>query len=187
MVNALLLQQRKHTKAKKPLFLRQDAHRNKSLEKRWRKPKGMHSKMRLHLRGRRSSPSPGYASPHAVKGLTRFGFKEVYVQNVRSLEGFDPKTQIIVLGKLGLRKKMVLLKICVEKNYPVAQIKDIQAFMQKIEAGIASRKNKKQQEKKKDVAIEKTKDKKEAEKKEDTEETKKGEKSDKIKILEKKQ
>ena len=195
MVDTKLLQQRRLIKSKKPVFLRQDATRNKSLVKTWRKPKGMHSKMRIHLRGRRRSPSPGFASPRAVKGLTRQGFKEVYVQNVRDLEGFDAQTHIIVFGKIGLRKKMELLKICAEKKYPLAQIKDVHAFMKKVEAEMAHRKtHKKQKEEKKktrEESLKKAKDNKGAEKKETPEEvkeeTKKGEKSDKIKVLEKKQ
>ncbi|MDP3728823.1 MAG: eL32 family ribosomal protein [bacterium] len=196
MADARLLQQRRATKLKKPRFLRQDATRNKSLEKKWRKAKGMHSKMRLHLKGRRRSPSPGFASPRAVKGLTRQGLKEVHVNNAKDLEGFDLKTQIVVFGRIGLRNKMSLLKICGEKKYPIAQIKDISAFIQKVEADFATRKNKNKhkEEQKKKIKEESLKKIKEVDKKEEKtapaeaqEETKKGEKSDKIKVLEKKQ
>lgn len=197
MVDARLLQQRITLKKKKPRFLRQDATRNKSLKKHWRKPKGMHSKMRIHLRGRRRSPSPGFSSPRAVRGLTRQGFQEVYVQNAKDLEGFDAKTQVVVFGKIGLRKKVELLKICMDKKYPVVQIKDPQAFTQKVQADLTARKTKKKQslekKKTKDENLKKAKDNKETEKKEEAappeakEETKKGEKSDKIKTLEKKQ
>ncbi len=197
MADARLLQQRKLTKKHKPTFLRQDATRNKSLEKKWRKPKGMHSKMRIHLRGRRKSPSPGYASPRAVRGLTRQGLREVYVTNAKNLEGFDSKTQIVVFGQIGLRKKMELIKICSDKKYPIAQIKDPGAFTQKVQADLIARKSKKKQtidqKKKKEESLKKAKDNKESEKKEEAaspevkEETKKGDKSDKIKVLEKKQ
>lgn len=195
MTEARLLKQRNIQKRKKPVFLRQDAQRNKSLEKKWRRPKGMHSKMRLHLRGRRASPSPGYASPRAVRGLTRQGLQEVHVHNSKDLQNIQPKTQIIVLGNVGLRKKVELLKICAEKNYFVAQIKDIPAFLKKVETDLASRKNAKKKkeeiQKKAKEEAKKTADKKEDKKEETTaeaqEETKKGEKSDKIKVLEKKQ
>ena len=90
---------------------------------------------------------------------------------------------------------MQILKICVEKKYPIAQIKDIPAFIQKVNADIAARKtkHKQQQEKKKEKEelSKKTKDTEEKEKKEtpgeEKEETKKGDKSEKIKVLEKKQ
>ncbi len=196
MVEARLLQLRRLTKSKKPTFLRQDATRNKSLVKKWVKPKGMHSKMRLHLRGRRASPSPGYASPRAVRGLTREGLQEVHVYNAKDLQNINPKTQLVVFGNIGLRNKIALLKICVENKYVVAQIKDIPAFMKKVESDFATKKDvKKQSEEKKnkakEEALKKIKVTKEEKKEENPteiqEETKKGEKSDKIKVLEKKQ
>ncbi|MSR85813.1 hypothetical protein EXS74_00280, partial [Candidatus Woesearchaeota archaeon] len=166
MVDARLLQQRKIMKRKKPRFLRQDATRNKSLEKKWVRPKGMHSKMRIHLRGRRKSPSPGYSSPRAVRGLTRQGLQEVYVIHAKNLEGFDPKTQIVVFGQVGLRKKMELIKICSEKKYPISQIKDPAAFTQKVQADLIARKSKKkqttEQKKKKEENVKKAKDNKES-------------------------
>ena len=85
MVNTRLLEQRNKAKGRKPNFLRQDANRNKSLEKKWIKPKGMHSKMRIKLRSRRVWPSSGYCSPNKVKGLTRKGFQPVLVNNLKDL------------------------------------------------------------------------------------------------------
>ena len=193
MADARLLKHRRLIKSKKPRFLRQDANRNKSLEKKWRKPKGMHSKMRIQLRSRRALPSPGYSSPRAVRGLTRNGLQEVPVYNLKDLENFNAKTQIVVFRNIGLKKKMELLKVCTEKKYPVAQIKDIPTFMKKVETDLATRKNSKKisEEKKKKTKEETTKkvteEKKEQAPTETQEETKKGEKSEKIKVLEKKQ
>jgi large subunit ribosomal protein L32e len=145
--------------------------------------------MRIQLRGRRRLPSPGFSSPRAVRGLTRKGLREVHVQNMKDLTGFDAKTQIIVFGNIGLRKKMTLLKICADKKYPVSQIKDISAFMQKVDADLVARKTKKKQslEQNQKKAKETPEKKEEASPTEAKEETKKGEKTDKIKVLEKKQ
>ena len=52
-----LLEFRKKIKAKKPNFIRQDAHKKGEIKKKWRRPKGLQSKMRLHKRGYRKSPS----------------------------------------------------------------------------------------------------------------------------------
>ena len=41
-----LLELRKKIKGKKPNFIRQDAHKHKRLARKWRKPKGIQSKMR---------------------------------------------------------------------------------------------------------------------------------------------
>lgn len=198
MADHKLLEHRKKIKSKKPVFLRQDATRNKSLEKRWIKPKGMHSKMRQYLRGRRKSPSPGYSSPKKIRGLNREGFKEVLVKSTEELKSFDPKTQVVVIAHVGTKRKIEIIKVCLEKKYHLANLKNAQEFIQKIENKFAEKKKsqKEKEEKKtksKEESLKKTEKKKEEEKKEEqtnetpVEETKKGEKSEKIKILEKKQ
>ena len=47
-----LLKIRRIAKAKKPTFLKQDAHRLAKLSEQWRQPKGQHSKIRKKLRAR---------------------------------------------------------------------------------------------------------------------------------------
>jgi len=193
MVDARLLEQRNKTKGKKPRFLRQDANRTKSLEKKWIKPKGMHSKMRIKLRSRRVWPSSGYCSPNKVKGLTRKGFQPVLVNNLKDLVGFDSKTQVVIVGHVGLKNKIQILKKCVENNYPIDNVKVPQEFITNVESKFTEKKKvKKEKEDKKKKSKEElnkkiTKEEKKEEKKEGQEETKKGEKSEKIKVLEKKQ
>ena len=53
-------------KKKKPKFIRQDAHKKGRLAKKWRKPKGLQSKMRLCKKGYRKRISKGYKSPKEV-------------------------------------------------------------------------------------------------------------------------
>ncbi|MBI5797562.1 hypothetical protein HZA98_01510 [Candidatus Woesearchaeota archaeon] len=192
-----LLELRKAINAKKPTFLRQDAHRNKSLEKKWRKPNGLHSKIRLKMRGRRVMPSPGYASPRLVRGLTREGLVPHMVNNLKDLAHFDPKTEIVVIAHVGAKKKVAILKVCLEKKYPISRLKAPEAFVKKVEDTLALKKKKQKEseekkKKSKEESLKKAKETKEEEKKETPaeegkEETKKGEKSDKIKVLEKKQ
>jgi large subunit ribosomal protein L32e len=194
MVDKKLLEQRNKAKTRKPTFLRQDANRNQSLEKKWIKPKGMHSKMRIKLRSRRVWPSPGYCSPNAVKGLTRKGYESVVVKNINDLAAFDAKTQVVVIGHVGLKRKVEIIKYCIEKKYNLENIKNAQEFITKIESKFAEKKKvqKEKEEKKKKAKEElskKVEEKKEEKKevKEEHEETKKGDKSEKIKVLEKKQ
>ena len=68
-----LLNIRKKIKSKKPFFFRQDAHKNLKLGDKWRKPKGLHSKMRLGFKGYRKSVSIGYGSPKITKNLHKSG------------------------------------------------------------------------------------------------------------------
>jgi large subunit ribosomal protein L32e len=187
-MNHKLLEQRRRIKAKKPHFLRQDAHRNKSLAKKWIKPKGMHAKMRIHLRGRRKSPSPGYSSPRAVKGMNRQGLKEVVVRNANDLKHFDHKTQVVVIGHVGTKRKVELMKICEEKKYTIANVKDVHGFIHKVETKLVEKKKVlKEREDKKKKSKEESLKKAEEKKEEPKEETNKEEKSEKVKILEKRQ
>lgn len=184
-----LLTLRNVQKARKPFFLRQDAHKRKKLAQKWRQPKGMDSKMRIGFRSRRLLPSHGYSSPREVRGLNRQGFEEVLVLNVRDLDGIDPKTQIVLVGHIGKKKKIEILKKCAEKQLAVAYVRDINAFIKNVEEKKNEQKKlaKERTQKKKTTEDAKKKDKKEENKEAVEEETKKGQKSDKIKALEKRE
>ncbi len=189
-----LVELKNEKKAKKPTFLRQDAHKKDKLSDNWRQPKGKDSKMRKKFRGKRRMPSMGFSSPRLVRGFNQEGFKERLVNNLTDLEGIDTSKEMVIVGNIGLKKKVEVLKKCEELKVKISNIKDVKKFLDDVK--------KKQEEKKKAVKerAEKKKAKEEKEKKvkkeekketvkEDLpkEETKKGEKSEKIKILEKKQ
>ena len=76
-----LLEIRKELKGRKPDFIRQDNNRRIRIgrQNRWRKPKGIHSKIRHHFKGRRKMPSPGFKSPAKVRWLHDSGLKIVNV------------------------------------------------------------------------------------------------------------
>tara|TARA_Y100000310_G_scaffold342215_1_gene444348 strand:- start:2072 stop:2689 length:618 start_codon:yes stop_codon:yes gene_type:complete len=187
-----LLKLRNEKKAKKPTFVQQCSHKISKIASKWRRPRGIQSKMRLKHKGKKKSPSLGYSSPRKVRGLNRIGLKEVLVQRVSDLEGFDSKTQTVVVAHVGTKKRVEILSACVAKGYDVSNVKDIQGFIKEVKEDMEDRKKdkKKRADKKKKVedALKKKKDKKEEKKKEEVvepqHETKKGQKSDKIKLLE---
>jgi large subunit ribosomal protein L32e len=190
MVDERLLKLREKIKAKKPTFLRQEADKISKLRKTWRQPKGSDSKMRKKFRGNRKQPSMGYSSPRKVRGLHKSGLQEVRVETVSALEGIDPATQIVVVAKVGNKKKVEILKACESKKLKIANVKDTSAFMTKVSEGLARRQKKRKARKAKKVVSKEApkKEKKSEEKKDNSSpETKKGEKSDKIKTLEKRQ
>lgn len=57
---------------KKPKFIRQDTNRAKKFKIKWRKPKGMHSKLRLNKKGHQKSPSQGYRAPKKLGWVSLF-------------------------------------------------------------------------------------------------------------------
>jgi large subunit ribosomal protein L32e len=102
---------RQKHRRKKPKFRRQEWFRYKRLGKSWRRPKGLHSKMRTNKKYRPNVVRIGYGSPKLVRGLHPSGFKEVMVYNVNDLEGVDPKTEAVRIGhSVGTKKRIELEK-----------------------------------------------------------------------------
>jgi large subunit ribosomal protein L32e len=102
------LSKRAEVQGRRPEFLRQEWHTRKRLQgAKWRRPRGMHSKMRQHYAYRRNVVSIGYGSPKAARFLHPSGFKEVMVHNVKDLEKINPETEAArVAHKVGMRKRI---------------------------------------------------------------------------------
>jgi len=105
---ARLLRIRAKIKRKKPRFLRQEWWFKNNPK--WRRPKGIDSKMRLKKKGKARSPSIGWSSPKAVRGLHPSGYEEVLVHNVKELEAIDPTRQAArIAGTVGARKREAIM------------------------------------------------------------------------------
>lgn len=90
-------------------FLRQEWFRFPRLGKKWRRPRGMHSKMRRHVQYRPNVVSIGYRGPAKVRGLHPSGFEEVMVWNPDQLDRVDPKVQAVrVGGSVGFKKRQAI-------------------------------------------------------------------------------
>ena len=92
---------------RRPAFKRQEWFRYSKLGEMWRRPKGIHSKMKRNLKRRAPVVDIGYRGPKAARGLHPSGFVEVLVYNVDGLEGIDPKVQAVRIGgTVGTRKRI---------------------------------------------------------------------------------
>jgi large subunit ribosomal protein L32e len=102
------MKMRKTIDSKRPTFIRQEYHRRKRLRSTgWRRPRGLHSKMRRHIGYRTNVVSIGYGSPNLAKNLHPSGFQEVLVHNVKDLDKIDPKVQAArVAHTVGMRKRI---------------------------------------------------------------------------------
>ncbi|MFQ5997983.1 MAG: 50S ribosomal protein L32e [Candidatus Bathyarchaeia archaeon] len=104
-----LMRVRRRIKQATPSFHRQESWRYKRVKNRWRKPKGIDSKMRLSRKGRPKLVSIGYGGPKDVRGLHPTGFLEVLVHNTGELKGLDPETQAVRIARtVGIRKKKLI-------------------------------------------------------------------------------
>ena len=183
---------RKKIKAKKPKFIRQDAHKKVRLGTAWRRPKGWQSKIRLNRAGYRKAISVGYGSPKEVYGLHPSGLAMVKVQTVAEISNLDAASQGIIIGStVGTKKKIDLIKEAQGKGITILNIKDADDFIKKVEEKMSSKKSaktkKKEAKDKKQKEAEKKSKSEEKPKEEISEEDKKDqEKKEKDKLLIKK-
>ncbi|MEE9223653.1 MAG: 50S ribosomal protein L32e, partial [Thermoplasmata archaeon] len=86
----------------------------------WRKPRGLHSKMRRGYKYRPNLVSTGYRGPKAVRGFHPSGFQEVMVFRVEDLEDVDPKKQAARIGhSVGSKKREEIEKVADKKGIRV--------------------------------------------------------------------
>ena len=74
-------------------FIQQGANYLKRVKRKWRKPRGVHSKLRRKEKSKGREVTIGYRSPKNKRNLHPSGFEEVYVQNLNDLEKIDNKKQ----------------------------------------------------------------------------------------------
>lgn len=126
-----LLRLRSEMKRRRPKFKRENYYRLKRIQTSWRSPKGIDSKMRHRLKGKRQIPQTGYRGPKAVRGLHPSGREVVQAHNVNDLEGIDPQEYIVQIGStVGSRKRIDIINQAEELGIHVInpQIRRIDDF-----------------------------------------------------------
>jgi len=169
-----LLDIRKKSKAKKPDFVRQDIHKSSGLKRKWRRPKGLHSKLRLKIRGKGKPISQGYRSPKKVRGLHKSGLQLKIISSTEDVGSLDSKKHgLVISSSLGKKKRIVILKKAKDAGFNVLNIKEIDNYIKKVDDWMDAKKKLKKEEKKdiksKDEKKEKLSDKVSEEEKKDTE------------------
>ncbi|HEC57307.1 MAG TPA: 50S ribosomal protein L32e [Candidatus Syntrophoarchaeum butanivorans] len=91
-------------------FKRYDAHKKKKLDNRWRRPRGLHNKLRRHIRAKGRYVQAGFGSPRLVRGLHASGLREVLVTSPAGLDGLDPSECAIRIGSTVGRKKRLIIQ-----------------------------------------------------------------------------
>jgi len=109
-----LLRIRRKIKREKPDYLRPYWWIKIRLKNRmdsWRRPRGIHNKMRKRKKGRPPLVEVGYGSPKKVRGLLGNGKRPVIVHNVEELEKIDKEKEIAVIAStVGKRKRLEMIK-----------------------------------------------------------------------------
>ena len=176
-------------KERKPDFVRQDNPKRMKVNSKWRKPKGLHSKIRHKFKGRRKMPSPGYKSPREVKGLHASGLNMIRISSAGGIAKIRKESEGIIIAKnVGMKKQLVILKKAKELEIKVLNL-NIDGQIKKIEDIISSKKKDaketKKEETKKEIKEKETKSKetKEEIEKPTDENKKESEKKEKDKLL----
>lgn len=184
---------RKDLKKKKYTFVVKESKFFSGVKKRWRFPRGKHSKVRQMHRGRPALPQPGHGSPKEVRGLHSSGLKPYLLSKVADLESLDNKVHgIVISSSIGNRKKITLIETALEKEFKILNLRDSVKAVKEIKDQFEERKKvkkdktvvkqKKTEEKKKKAAKKAKEDKdKESDKKSSNTESKEAKKADKSK------
>ncbi|MCK4669725.1 MAG: 50S ribosomal protein L32e [Nanoarchaeota archaeon] len=142
-----LLELRKKIKRKKPDFIYQDAHKKIALPKKWKRPRGLHSKMRLNKRGYRRKIQIGWKSPALVRGLHPSGHAPVLISTASDLGELDKNEHgVIISSNVGEKKRVQIIEEAVKKDITILNIKDPKKYLEdhkkKIEAKKEGKKKK---------------------------------------------
>ena len=166
-----LLGLRKKIKRSRPSFVVKESNFSARVKRRWRFPRGKHSKVRQEHKGRPSLVGTGYGSPRLVRRLHHTGLQEVLVHNIKELLSLNPLSQGAVLASgLGGRKKLELLTLANEKKIPVLNVKDSALAAEEIKKDFSARVKLKQDKLQKKTKKEEEKVKKDEQKKKKEEE-----------------
>ncbi|MEM5815046.1 MAG: 50S ribosomal protein L32e [Candidatus Aenigmatarchaeota archaeon] len=89
----------------------------KRLKENWRRPRGLHSKVRQKMKGKLKMPDIGYKKAEELRGIHPSGFKEILVRNLKDLEKVDPTKNVIrIASSLGKKKREEIIKKAEELN-----------------------------------------------------------------------
>jgi len=140
MISEKLLKHKIVAKKKQPNFMRQEAHKRLKLsEDTWRKPRGIHSKLRLRRRGKAKMVSVGYRLPEEVRGLTKEGLRIVPVSSVQQLKNLT-KDCVVLVAKVSKRQRLSILLEAQKLGINVINFKDIAKEIEAVKKKLSSKK-----------------------------------------------
>jgi large subunit ribosomal protein L32e len=144
-----LLEKRRLLKRKKPVFLRQDAHKKKKVGMKWRKPKGSDSKMRVSFKGYRRSVRKGWKSPEAVRGTEATGMMLRIINNPSDLDALDLKKEAALIGStVGDRKRLAIIEAALKKGIKISNFKEPQKVADNIKQALQKKRQEREETKK---------------------------------------
>ena len=117
---------RRLVKANKPKFQGQEVWRYKRIRDRWRRPRGVDSKMRMDAKGWPRMVNVGYGGPRTARHLHPSGYTEIIVRNLGQIDGLDPTMQAIRIARnVGGKKRREIITRAKEKKLHVLNPREL--------------------------------------------------------------
>lgn len=130
-----LMKLRKKINKKRPSFRRVESWRYKRVKDSWRKARGIDSKTREKRKSGVKSPSVGYRGPKKVRGLHPSGYEEVRVATISDILNLNNKKHALkISGKLGAKKRIVLIDYSQKKGFKILNLGISQKELEDLEA-----------------------------------------------------
>jgi len=108
------------TSRKKVEFKRYLSGGIKRLDESWRRPKGMHNKLREHVAAKGPRVQVGYGSPRELRGTHPCGLREALVHNVKELEALDPQSVAVrIASNVGRKKRLEIEAKAAELGFKI--------------------------------------------------------------------
>ena len=161
-MNKELVNLRNAMKRIKPAFTKQKFPQKKRLKEKWRKPRGSDSKIKVCKKGYPRKVKVGFRGPKEARNLSREGFRVILVKNEKDLQNVNKAEDVICISKVGLKKKIEIVKLAIQRDLTIINVKDASKLIEESEKAFKEKKEvklKKKEEKEKKVS-EKDKEKK---------------------------
>ena len=110
---------RKIFRKRKPTFTPQDMHKKPRVKAAWRKPVGLHSKMRLRLKHHKRVVKVGYKAPALVRGYHASGVFPQIVANLTDVSSLKSGEGAIISRTTGTRMKLAIIESLQKKGIPI--------------------------------------------------------------------
>ncbi len=141
MLDAKLLEVRKAVKGRKPNFQIQNSNDpKKRFAGRWKRPKGLQSKMRERRKGNPRYIEPGYGSPAAVRGATAEGLFPVVVKNISDLGKVKSDEGVMISATVSMRNKVLIAKAAAERKLKLLDL-NAEELAKRLGESMAARKS----------------------------------------------
>jgi len=137
-----ILELKKKMNKKRPAFKRYEAHKHIKLKDAWRRPRGMHNKMKKNIVAKPAMVHVGYRTPAEVRHVNvRTGLINFVVACINDFNKLDSKIHAAIISStVGMRKKIALINHAKSRGIHIANIRKPEEYEAKAKQIVENRK-----------------------------------------------